>query len=532
MRSQLRMLLWKEWRERRAQFWLCMAWGVGLTLYQISYEATHHLRASVAAFSSLLLFGMLAAIFAAMRTAQGENRDRTRAFSDGLPVAPRLRGWIRLAGGAAVVMTPILVGALLLSVCLATGWFQQAPPRPPQGPDYVQLAQRTSLSPLGALGFLWTVTLIVSASTTTFYLLLAWLGMKLRAEAHVGFVGAALAFLWFIGGEQVIALYENGWHGAATTLAALNPGALFINCGYGDEQGNSYGDLLFLSTVVTPLLMNLAFQAGLAVVYVRRYARQFSGRVSQRVRQAKRVWLPWAIPLPSRGLALTWLTLRQSLPMCLPGLVIAAGIAWLELGSETKLGMADHLASTMWYVGAIWASVVGAGVFASETDGRLGEFWRTRPLSSGKLFAIKFVVGLLAVLLVLDGTTIALGWCSPNWGGYNAMNRHYLACMVPLHVVIYVLAVAWTCVLCRPVLGGIASLVSFYLPTALLETFRATQAFDPVEVYNHSFILDPNRDVAGPLAPEYPITFGIMAILALAALAVAYASLRRYRPAL
>ena len=32
-------------------------------------------------------------------------------------------------------------------------------------------------------------------------------------------------------------------------------------------------------------------------------------------------WTPW---LPTRGVALAWLALRQAVPMCLPGLVIAA----------------------------------------------------------------------------------------------------------------------------------------------------------------------------------------------------------------
>ena len=128
MISQSRMLVRKECRERRTQFLICLLWMVLGTAYCVAYEWKSGFRTPVARFLSATQFYVLfVPIFLAMRTSLDEITDRTRAFSDGLPISPRRRGWIRLAGGAGVFVAPIIVGALLLSACLALGWLEQVP---------------------------------------------------------------------------------------------------------------------------------------------------------------------------------------------------------------------------------------------------------------------------------------------------------------------------------------------------------------------------------------------------------------------
>ena len=106
---------------------------LGGTIYVIAYEATRQFRAPVASFyTTASMFGVFMPVFLAMRTALGELTDRTKAFSDALPISAQQRGWIRLAGGAAVLIVPILLGALLLSLCLGAGWLEQATVRPPR----------------------------------------------------------------------------------------------------------------------------------------------------------------------------------------------------------------------------------------------------------------------------------------------------------------------------------------------------------------------------------------------------------------
>ena len=177
------------------QFLICMIWMVGGTLYCIAYEWFHEFRAPVTSFrGTAMLFGLFMPLFLAMRTSLGETTDRTRSFSDALPISSRRRGWIRLAGGAGVLIVPILIGAMLLSLCLAFGCIDQALFSPT-----VEISQRASLNALSAVGLVWCDTAIALWAATTLYVLLSLIGTMLRREAHAGFVGAIVVFLWFMG---------------------------------------------------------------------------------------------------------------------------------------------------------------------------------------------------------------------------------------------------------------------------------------------------------------------------------------------
>lgn len=539
MTSQLRALVWKEWHDRRLQLAICMSWMVCGTLYSIAYEWTRELHAPVASFyGTAMLFGLLTPILIAMRTALGETTDRTRSFSDALPISPGRRAWVRLAGGAAVLTVPILVGALLLSLCLALGWLEQAPPRPPAGPEYVSLPKRASLSPLSAVGFLGQVALYALWATTTLYVLLSLIGTALRKEAHAGYLGAVIVFLWLLGMFSGYALRQGHRPGGQMLVGAVVPTAMVIDWGYGDARG-TYGDLEIASVVFGPLLVNTVLQCALATWFVRRYSRRLSGRVAEETPKARpATWRRGSLPLHTRSIALVWLALRQSVPMCIPGLLLACLMTFLQMdlgGAEQHDGFVrrytDSMSESTSIIGLVWAVVVGAGVFSAEIDVRLGEFWRTWPVPFWRLFAIKFVIGLLAVLLVLDGATIAASWTSPHWGEYHSMNWPYIACIVPLHATMFAMAAAWACLLRRPVLGGLATAGSFTLINVGLEWWEATRQFDPIQVYNNLAL--KSAGAQGPVdftAHGYPTVIAAMAIVLLASIVIAGLALRRYAP--
>ncbi len=534
MNSQLQALLWSEWCQRRTQFALCLLWMVFGTAYVVAYELSSGFRAPVASFySTASLFGLFMPIFIAMRTSLGETTDRTRPFSDGLPISARRRGWIRLAGGAGTLIAPIVLGAVLLSACLAISWIKQTPPRPLVGSVYVKLLDRESLSAISAVGLVWLVTAIVAWSAVALYLVLSLLGTALRAESQAGFAGAAVAAIWLLGIGLRPVLEDAHLQGILEWIGAIAPQSMIVNYGYGTERGG-YGDLSISSVVVGPLLVNAVFQFGLAAIFVRRYSRRLSCRAAEKQSDtARQVWRQWTFPLPTRTIALSWLTLRQAVPMCLPGLLIACVMTLFELevgthGSEHQLlqRLTDALPSSMWSIGLVWAVVVGAGTFAPEIDSRIGEFWRTLPISTGSLFIVKFFVGLLAVLLVLDASTIAVSWRSPQWGDYYTMNWPYIACFLPLHATMFAIAVAWACVLRRAVLGGMAAIVTFGLINIMLEWSDATRDFSPVEVYNH-------LAMRGPLdftAHGYPVVAMAMGVALFTSILVGWLALRRYDP--
>jgi hypothetical protein len=220
--------------------------------------------------------------------------------------------------------------------------------------------------------------------------------------------------------------------------------------------------------------------------------------------------------------------------MCIPGLLLACLMTFFQMffaSLERHDGFlrqyTDNMSSSTWFIGILWAVVVGAGVFSAELDSRLGEFWRTWPIAFWRFFTIKFFIGLLAVLLVLDGTTIAATWNSPNWGAYRCMNWLYIACIVPLHATMYAIAVAWVCLLRRPVLGGMAAVASVAMMTLGLEEWETTRQFDPIYVYNN---LTLGRSASRAAADAAAIVVPALGAILLACIVIAALGLRRYGP--
>jgi hypothetical protein len=536
MNAATRMLIWSEWRQRRAQFVVAMSWLVVGVAYSIIYHLASGLRSPVGSFwSTVFLYSMAMPIFVAMRTSLGEVTDHTRAFHDGLPVSTRMRAAVRLVGGLIVLIVPILSAAIVLSIFLAAGWLEQAQER---AADYantmVRLPDRPSMSAALAVLMVWRATATVAASASMLYLLLSILGTMLRSESHLGFAGAAVAALWFMG----IALGTSDWQSSAW-FGALLPQSLSVNYGYETEHG-TYGDIVFAKQLAGPLLANIVVQLGLAAVFVGRYSRRVSRRDAMERRQkAPMTWRWWTMPLATRGMALAWLTLRQSVPMCIPGLVLAILMTPFQMDvtsfnpdASTIRRVTDILPSSMWFVGLLWSIVVGAGVFAPELDSRIAEFWRAWPTGTWRLFSVKFIIGLAAVLLVLDGTTIAVSWNSPSWGGYYSMNWPYIACIIPLHATMFAVAVACTCWVRRPVIGGMLALAAFMLTMIVTDWSSVTRQFDPITVYNNL-----NRENMGvwraPVdftAHNYPAMAAGMAILFVAMAIVGWWALRSYVP--
>jgi hypothetical protein len=538
MNAPTRMLLWSEWRQRRTQFIIGMLWLTLGTVFCIVYHVASGLRSPVGSFfGTTWLFSVAMPIFVAMRTSLGELSDRTRPFHDGLPVSARTRAVVRLAGGWSTLVVPIVCGAIMLSVCLATGWLEQAEGRTAEHvANMVRLPDRPSMDAALAVATVWRVAVVAAASASMLYLLLSILGMTLRSESHLGFAGTAVAAIWFLGvGLATEDLMRLAW------LGALVPQSLSIGYSYQTEHG-TYHDPLFASQLVGPLSLNLVLQLGLAAVFVRRYGRRIVRRpVEDRRRSAPKVWRPWAMPLPTRGMALAWLTLRQSVPMCIPGLVIATimtplqmDVAQFDQDTSIVQRMTDILPSSMWVVGLLWSIVIGAGIFAPELDSRIAEFWRAWPTGTSRIFGVKFVIGLAAVLLVLDGTTIAVSWNSPNWGHYYFMNWPYIACIVPLHATMFAIAVALTCLVRRPVVGGMLAFATFALTMIVTDWSNVTRQFNPIEVYNK--LNQENMAMNGApssidfTAHNYPAVAAMMATLIVTMALAGWWALRSYAP--
>jgi hypothetical protein len=528
MDLQLRSLLWKEWRERRTQFFVSTFAMIAATVACLANEWAHRSLEPVDSFyGTALLFGWLMPVFVAMRTSLGETTDRTRSFTSALPISPRRRGWIRLAAGAGVLVVPIVLSAVLLSLYLAAGWVEQLAPA---GTGSISPADRPAHDVASALRLVACVTVVAACATTALYILLSLIGTELPTEALLGFVAVVVVLLsiltLFLGYNVVRSPVPE----LSLLVVAIVPWAAILP---------PTGLVVVSHLLPVSLLLNLIGQFALAAWFVRRYGRMLPGGSERSRETPPKVRCRWSLPLPTRSIALTWLTLRESVPMCGVGLLIACLMTLFQMGTCTESGparyepvlrkFADAMPSSMFAVALLWAAVVGAGSFAAETDARLGEFWRTWPVPFWRFFAIKFTVGLLAVLLVLDGTTIAAGWGSPNWGDYFSMNWPYVACIMPLHATIFAVAVAWTCLLRRPVLGGMATVITYLVLTNALCWSPMSRRFDPIVVFDNLARGRPHRPVDF-MAHEYPVVIAAMGVILIASVVTAALALRRYDP--
>ena len=533
MSPQLRSHVWREWHERKWQLAIGAGWMLCVALYAVFKELAYGQRAPVASFyGGAAFFGLLAAVFLAMRTAVGERSSGTLRFSAALPESLRRIALIRLVGAVLVLALPMIAGALLMSICLGAGWIEQAPRRP--GPAiYVPLPERASLSSGGAVGLAVTVMAIVLAQSVELLLILCALGARRRSESHVGFLGAPLALFWLLAQEArigVSASYQDSMSWLGTGL----PQSLLINYGYGDANGPSYGDLDIASRVWMPLALNLFVLALLAWWFARRYGtarRASKRRIAWTAAWRRRPVLQSYVPFrwPGRTAALVWLNLRQSLPLALSGLLVAclmatAQIALLERQrhhAPLPEAVAAQLPGFAWFVAMLWATIVAVGIFAGELRPRLRSFWSSRPVRVSHWFWIKYVVGLAAVLLVLDGVTILVSWnLAATVQGPERMSWSYIACMPILHATLYSLAVLAICWIRQPIPAAVAALVFFFLLMLGLEAVPASASLDPLSVYNALF----HEEQQGSLDLRrhyYPHVYGTLAAICLAAAAAA-----------
>jgi hypothetical protein len=526
-------LLKKQWRENRLYLALFLAWMLLAAVYCVSYELAHQYHASIGQFSGFALFySVFAAIFLAMRTAQGEQAAGTLSFTASLPISLRRVAAVRLAGAIVTLAVPILVAAALLSCALASGVVDQVEPR--DGTYVVQLQERDVAPLLTSLEQTWSVAAIASLGGLELMLVLCVLGCWLRGQARVGLLGAVLGFGSLIAGGLL-------WYGPRRPLlqmayGALMPQSLIIQWGFGAVDGGFYTDHELAVYRWPAMGLAIPLLVGLGSLFLLTYGTQRPHK-SDSNRQPGRFRLPSILPylpfqLPGRLATLVWLELRQSVPLAVCGLLLAGFMALSSVLIEPRQGQslgdswfADMPAAT-WVVASLWAVVVGATLYGSELGTRLGAFWRSRPISPRMWFWTKYVIGLFAVLSVLDGVTILLTWNAPRDTPTTGMSWAYIVCVPLLHAFLYTLSVLGTCWTRRPVAGGFLAIGVFALISMVLTTFPATSYLDPINIYN-SLLRDERAGGIDLARHGYPLVYGL---LLAATLFLSWLSSRLARP--
>jgi hypothetical protein len=508
-------LLWKSWRENRCYLTIFIVWMTLAVCYAIGYELGHHYRAVVGHFSGLALFySLFAALVLAMRTSHGERTNGTLAFSAALPVPIRRMATVRIVSAVATLAIPIVIASGILSIALSSGLVQQAEPR--RAEEYTQLPQRDNAALPTSIEQLGSVAAIATLGGVELLLLLSLLGCYLRSRAQIGLMGAVMA-LGSIIAAGVFWMSERNPH-AQLIYGVMLPQSLAIQWGYRDELG-CYTDHELAEYRWIAMGLSLPVLAIIGALFITRYGAQRGSSGSAR-RRRFRIALPpilsrIAIRLPGRLPAMIWLELRQSMPLAtfgfLLGILITISSMLMERqhGYSFGISLLMNLPSSIWFVATLWAVVVGSGLYAADLSTGLGAFWRSRPISPDLWFWTKFVVGLAAVLGVLDGVTILASWKSPRTTMTTGMSWAYVGCLPIIHALMYVLAVLGTCWLRRPVIGGILAILGYALLTVAITTFPMTARLEPINV--HNALLGAERSGHLDFTQHgYPLVYGVL----------------------
>ena len=533
----LQSLLWKEWRERRRTFFVCLAWILCGAIYVVFYESTSGCRTPVSRYGSVcLIYSLCMSVFLAMRVSLSEVTDQTISFTRMLPVLLSKVAAVRLGMAIFALIIPILLGALVLLVFLASGLLEQVPARSEQFTSGYEIVAtpgvnqvlRTSLAAGGAVSLLAKLTCVSVVQTAALFLVICLLGARRRNEVHVGFLGALVAFVWFIMLSVRDLFPADSFQLFHDYVGILFPQSLVMFYNY-NTAGASWHDLDLADRVWLSLFLNLCLQFGLAVWFTRLYG-------TQNAVPSVRKWHFWkfpplfslvSIPFFRPVFSLIWINLRQSVPLALAGLILAGFMAMMQtLGSHPNANnnwelVKYNLPGSMWVLGMLWATVVGSGVIASELTPGLGHFWMSRPIPIRRWFWFKYLIGLLAVLFVLDGTTIAVSWnslfLSPeekmNYGS-DLLSWSYIACYPALHALMYSLAVLGVCWWKKPVRGAVMAVSVFFIGSLVMESIPSITEFDPIFVYDN--LHRAEREGVFDLSRfHFPLIFGIVGAITL-----------------
>ena len=535
----MKNLIWKQWKESKRHFSIFSAWMILAVCYAIAYELGHQYRAVIGSFSSLaMLYTSIAAIVLAARASQGEQTDGTMAFTTSLPVSLRRLATVRIVGAVLTLAIPVLIAALILTLSLTVGLVEQAEPRSLdhfRPGSFARITQRPIGAILTSIEQVASVTAIAVFGGVELMLILGLCGCWLRNQAQVGFLGAVLA-LGSIVASGLLWYGEERWGIGQLLYGSIFPQSLVIHWGYADATG-SYQDhelaaYRWLSLVVAIPVLTL-----LAKCFVIRYGLPVVRKPKQgRFRFAMPSILSRiAIPLPTRWLALVWLELRQSLPLALSGLLfailltVAGQLTEHGSGQDFATSLRRELPHTVFFVGALWAVVVGSSLYSSDLDHRLGSYRRTCPIPHTMWFWNKFLVGLAAVLLVMDGATMLVSWTAPRTGMTEGMSYAYVACFPMIHAFMYSLAVLGTCLFRLPLIGGLFAILSYAIATMAITSFPATMHLEPVSIYNN--LLSFERIGTVDFRQHgYPIVYGGLAMSAIVCAIVSFRVAKPLQP--
>ncbi len=520
----MKSLWWKEWRESRRYLAIFIAWMALAVCRVIGHQLGPHFSTPVGHFSGLaLIYTFFVALVLAVRTSHGERTDGTIAFSAALPVSLRQMATVRIVSAALTLAVPIVIAGRHSAA------FRPGPEEPRRA--WRNRASRGYLtSPLEHLG---NVTAIAILGGVELLLVLSLLGCYLRSQAQIGLVGAVVAFgsLIMLGFSSRIFDTLNQYRWARVIYGALLPQSLVMPWGSFHERGGFYytdhglwqyyTDHEVAQYRFSVMSLSLLVLALIGRLFVTRYGTLRESSTRAKLRRLRIAFPPILsripIRLPGRLLAMIWLELRQAMPLAACGFLLAVLIAiasvplGLRFDDSPGASLLTALPGFLIIVAMLWPVVVGSGLYSADLDSGLGAFWRTRPISPDLWFWTKFVVGLAAVVGVLDGVTMLVSWKAPRTEMTASTSWAYVGCFPIIHALMYALAVLGTCWFRRPVIGGILAILGYSVLEVAITAFPRTARLEPINVFNE--LLSAERSGQVDFTQHgYPLVYGVLVV--------------------
>lgn len=478
MRTIWQSLAWKEWHEHKWRLAALTAILCGLMLFSLNdSDKNRDVFGGVMAMALLVVAPL--AIFVGAGTAASERSRGTLAFLQALPVPMWRVALHKLAFGLLTVAVPAVC---LMAVVFV--WTQALEALEiPFYPPLHNAASRTSIWTTGHWITDWGAVLVTLSASV--YLWTTAAGARRGDEVSAGAFGLLTMVGWWIvlllAASIINGMIVNGmasgvretppvWKWVYMSGAATAPGGVLVAFDRG-------AGMFPYAAVPIAVVVHVA----LALWYVRR----FNGAVNLEarsplaaVREGKRYdWL--RPPFTSTWSAIAWKQFREAAPVAIAGLTGILAI-FAVLGINMLLEQRNYVAEPARYfvemyagvtvsLGMFISMVAGIGVALNDTGAKLSGFWRSRPVNPDVWYFVKFVTGLITLLVTLYLPLIVLAAIFHPDGIWEMGSE--AAALPAVQIAIFTASLALTCLLRQAIYAAVLSIAVVYLgvlPTWLI----------------------------------------------------------------
>ena len=401
MNSVWRSLLWKEWREHRGKL-------VALATIFVITPLLASLRRPDNFFSAVTLsayfFIPLASMFLAMNIAAGEQARGTIRFLQALPVDPS-------KPAAAKLLTAIFTAVVPVLLTIIAAWLWRYIVASDYGAEPLEFDRASYGS--GWLLDDWFASRVVLGSLAAVSILL-WMaagGVNRSDEVRAVAVGLlVILVVWLVLTALGIAFRADNrfpaWWKVLSAGAAGGPASVEAS---DSRIAAGLGWAAWASRLWPYAMVALLTHSLVAAWFVGRFGRLAATPRTVGESAPARAEIAWLGPPRRRPLsAIVWKQARESAPLAALGamVIIASAIvfalysAWIE--EPYPMGVLGLASVVVWAGCGFFVSIVaGIGVFMEDMQGRLHEFWRSRPVNVNQWFLTKFIGGLVITLVIL-----------------------------------------------------------------------------------------------------------------------------------